>query len=478
MELHGTATISANGHLAVGGVDTVTLAREYGTPLWVIDEEQFRRNCRAFRQAFSSDLFPAGAVVLFAAKSLLALAICRIVEEEGLSLDVVSGGELHTALAAGFPMDRVYFHGNNKTQAEIDEAYQAGIARFMVDNLHELDLLEGPGRTGSGTRSGAGRVPVTLRVTPGIDADTHDYVKTGQQDSKFGLDIAGGQAMGAVKRVLDAPHLDLKGLHCHVGSQLFTTEPYAGAAEVLMDFAAEVRRRTGWVPEEIDLGGGFGVRYSNGDAPLEPEAFARAISRAIGKKVSETGLPFPRVIVEPGRAISATAGWTLYTVGSIKEIPGIRTYVAVDGGMTDNPRPALYQAVYEACLANRAGETVDGRGTGGGRTVGGSGTGGGHAAAEVFTITGRCCESGDILIHDIALPRPVPGDILAVSCTGAYNSTMASNYNRLPRPAMVLVNRGQVDVIVERETYDDLVARERLPVRLRRRASARRASAG
>lgn len=413
------------------------LASAYGTPLWVIDEEHFRNNCRAFRSAFNHGLFPDGVEVVYASKALLTLAVCRMVQEEGLSLDVVSGGELHAARAVGFPMDKVYFHGNNKTPAEIAYALETGLGRFMVDNLRELELIEklaGPAR----------RAAVVLRLKPNVDAGGHDYVKTALPDSKFGIDIENGQALEAVERCLASEHLDLRGLHCHIGSQILDVAPFARAAGVLLDFAAEAREKTGWTLSELSVGGGFGIRYVDGDAPLPPAAYAQAIARVISDKVAEHNLPAPRILVEPGRAISATAGWTLYTVGSVKDIPGVRSYVAVDGGMADNPRPALYHSRHEACLANRAAE----------------------AGANVVTIAGRCCESGDILIRDITLPEPQPGDILAVSCTGAYNYTMSMNYNRLPRPAMVLVNQGQVDVIVERETYDDLSARERIPERL------------
>lgn len=439
MRLPGTAHVSPDGHLVISGCDGLELARRFGTPLWVLDEDHLRENCRAFRRAFGrADLFPGGAEVVYASKALLALALCRIADQEGLALDVVSGGELYTALAAGFPPERIHFHGNHKTPRELAEALEAGVGRFMVDNLEELDTLNALAR-------GQQPAEVILRLTPNVEPNTHDYIKTGQADSKFGFPIHTGQALDAVRRALASPHLTLRGLHCHIGSQIFETESHGLAAMALLDFAAEARGATGWEPAEINLGGGFAVRYNGHEQdPPSPDDYAVAISRAMMERAVEHGLAVPRLSIEPGRAIVAAAGWTLYTVGSVKDIPGTRTYVIVDGGMGDNPRPALYGARHEACLVHAADQTVD----------------------SLVTVAGRCCESGDILIRDLRLPRPAPGDILALSTTGAYNHAMSSNYNRLPRPAMVLVSGGGADLIVERETYADLVARERIPARL------------
>lgn len=426
-------TINQAGHLVIGGCDTVELARDFGTPLLVIDEACFRERCRAFRQAFHDG------GVLYAGKAFLLQAICRIIAEEGLGLDVVSGGELYTALASGFPPDRLYFHGNNKSREELEQAIMAGVGRIVVDNFRELELLrelaDGNGR----------RVPVLLRLSPGIEAHTHDYIKTGQLDSKFGFALVNGQAEEAIRLVADSPWLELVGLHCHIGSQIFAVEPYVEAASVMMDFAARVLQITGKAVEELDLGGGFGIYYAAGDQPKPPQEYAQAIRRVVTEKATALGIPLPRILVEPGRAIAGPAGTTLYTVGSIKEIPGVRKYVAVDGGMADNIRPALYQARYEALVANKAA----------------------HPPEEVVSITGKCCESGDMLIWDIALPKVAPGDILAVSCTGAYCYAMASNYNRLPRPAVVLVGDGNAELIARRETYADLLRLEILPRRLR-----------
>lgn len=435
MKLQGTMRINSRGHLEIGGCDTTELVREFGTPLYVLDEQTFRERCRQYYRSFTEKY---GGLVLYAAKSLLTLAVCHIVNEEGLGLDVVSGGELYTALKAEFPPEKIYFHGNNKSSEELKMALEAGVGRFMVDNLYELEMLNDL----------AGKMGVTanvdLRLTPGIEAHTHEYIKTGQIDSKFGLVIENGQAMEGIKKALAMQNIQLKGLHCHIGSQIFELNSFAHAAGVMLDFAKEAKIETGWVPQELDLGGGLGIYYSSGDQPRPVSELAELVMETIRKKVSEIGIPVPRIIVEPGRSVSGPAGITLYTIGSIKNIPGIRKYVAVDGGMGDNPRPALYQAVYEGMVANKANEEPK----------------------EVVSIAGKCCESGDMLIWDIKLPPVEPGDILAVSATGAYNYSMSSNYNMLPRPAMVLVKDGQADIIIERETYEDLLKKDTVPKRL------------
>ncbi|MGQ9823992.1 MAG: diaminopimelate decarboxylase [Desulfotomaculales bacterium] len=437
MKLHGTMRISERGHLEIGGCDAVELARRFGTPLYVLDEGLFRENCRDYYRSFTGKY---GAEVIFAAKALFNMAVCRLVEEEGLGLDLVSGGELYTARQARFPMRRVYFHGNNKSPEELQLALEYGVGRIVVDNFYELEMLNA--LAGEKTL----RADVLLRLTPGIEAHTHEYVKTGQIDSKFGLVIENGQALTAIKRALEMENIGLKGFHCHIGSQIFELESYAHCARVMMRFVAEVRKETGWAAGELDLGGGLGIYYASGDRPPSVGEYADVLVGAVRAAAAELDLPVPRVIVEPGRSICGPAGTTLYTVGAVKDIPGVRKYVAVDGGMGDNPRPALYQARYEACLANRAAEEP----------------------REVVSIAGKCCESGDMLIWDISLPSPEPGDILAVSCTGAYNYTMSMNYNRLPRPAMVLVGEGRADLILERETYADLVRHDRVPVRLQK----------
>ncbi len=435
MKLHGTMKINPNGHLEIGGCEATELAKQFGTPLYVLDETCFRQNCRHYYRAFTEQH---DGIVIYAGKTLLTLAVCHMIAQEGLSLDVVSGGELHTAWKAHFPMDRVYFHGNNKSEPELRMALDLKVGRFMADNTQELEALDRLAReTGC-------IADIILRLTPGVEAHTHEYIKTGQVDSKFGLVIENGQALEALKLALSCKGLRLRGLHCHIGSQIFELESYSHAAEVMMRFAAGAHRETGWAPEELNLGGGLGIYYARGDEPQSIERYAGTVVAAVRRLAGEYGLPVPKVLVEPGRSISGPAGSTLYTVGAVKEIPGIRKYVAVDGGMGDNPRPAMYQSRYEALLANRAAEEP----------------------GELVSIAGRCCESGDMLIWDIKLPSPQPGDILAVSATGAYNYSMSMNYNRLPRPAIVLVKEGNADIIVAAETYDDLLRNDRVPERL------------
>lgn len=428
--------INARGHLEIGGCDAVELAQEFGTPLYVMDEMHIRDVCRQYREAF---IEKRGGEVLYASKAFMTLAVCRIVEEEGLGLDVVSGGELYTAMKAGFPPQRIFMHGNNKQPEELKLALEYGVGRIVVDNFRELEMLN----------SLAGEmgvvVQVLLRVTPGVEAHTHEYIKTGQIDSKFGFTVPNGDALRAVKRCHSLPYLQLKGLHCHIGSQIFDMDSYGYTAGIMMELFKVIRDELGIVLEELNLGGGFGIYYTEEDAPATIAEYAEVVTDAVKKKAEEYHLPLPRLIVEPGRSIVGEAGTTLYTVGSIKDIPGVRKYVAVDGGMSDNPRPALYRARYEAVLANKAALSPQ----------------------EVVSITGKCCESGDMLIWDIALPAVAPGDILAVFCTGAYNYSMSMNYNRLCRPAVVLVREGKADVIVERETYDDLLRNDRIPERLK-----------
>jgi len=436
MKLQGTMTINEKGHLCIGNYDTVELAKKYGTPLYVMDEAAIRSACRDFYQAFMAR-YP-NTEVIYASKAFMNMAMAAIIRQEGLGLDIVSGGELYTALKAGFPMERVYFHGNNKSLEELEFALRCKIGRFVVDNPWELDNLNH-----LAAQQGV-RAKIRFRVQPGIAAHTHEYIKTGQIDSKFGVAIATGQAMDLVKMALSCNHVDLKGIHCHIGSQIFEIDSFRHAAQVMMGFLAEVKKATGHTLRELNLGGGFGIYYKDGDTPAPISKFADIIMKTMQEQCQHYNIPLPKLIVEPGRSIVGPAGTTLYTVGSVKHIPGIRTYVAVDGGMGDNPRPALYQAKYEALLANKANE----------------------ANAEVVSVTGKCCESGDMLIWDIALPKVESGDILAVSCTGAYNYSMSSNYNRLPRPAVVLVNDGQADVIVVRETYEDIVRNDLIPERL------------
>ncbi|MFT9847451.1 diaminopimelate decarboxylase [Aneurinibacillus sp. REN35] len=436
MFLHGTSRVNGRGHLAIGGCDTTDLVRTYGSPLYVYDEALLREKCRAYVQAFEASGFRFQ--VAYASKAFMCMAMCQIVLEENMSLDVVSSGELYTALEAGFPADRIHFHGNNKTEEELVMALDAGIGCFVVDNFFELELLhdlaEKKGQV----------VPILLRLTPGIEAHTHDYISTGQDDSKFGFGVSSGQALQAVKLSLAKPFYKLLGIHSHIGSQIFETTGFVGAVEVLGAFLEQVRTETNYEVEVLNLGGGFGIRYTEEDDPLPVGEYIRVITEEVRRQFTDKSYPLPEIWIEPGRSIVGDAGTTLYTVGSVKEIPGIRKYVAIDGGMSDNIRPALYQAKYEAMLANRAVEDP----------------------TETVSIAGKCCESGDMLIWDYKLPQAVPGDILAISCTGAYGYSMANNYNRIRRPAVVFVKDGRAEVAVERESYEDLIKNDRVFTRV------------
>ncbi len=434
--LLGTQRINGNGALEIGGCDTVELAREFGTPLYLLDEDYFRETCRRYRAAFESRYPDVG--ISFSGKAFMATAVCRIVDQEGLSLDVSSGGELYTGLRAGFPPARILLHGSNKSREELAMAADAGVGRVVLDNLPEVYLLQEVAAEKEKT------VDVLLRVTPGVRADTHTHIQTGKVDTKFGFSIVGGAARQGVAAALNARNLEFRGIHCHIGSQIFDLEPFRQAAEMMMDFTAELRQDVGCVVEELDLGGGLGVRYLPEDESPSLDEYAQAVTEAVRARCEKHGFPLPKLLQEPGRSLVGEAGTTLYTVGIVKDIPGVRTYVSVDGGMSDNPRPALYDARYDAIVANKAREP---------RTT-------------KVTVSGKHCET-DTLIADLKAPEMAPGDILAVQTTGAYNYSMASNYNRLPRPAVVLVSDGRAELISERETLDDLVRLDRIPDRLR-----------
>lgn len=428
-------SINDQGHLSIGGHDAVSLAKEFGTPLYVLDERVIRARIRSYVKGFKEG-YPDFTVV-YAGKALLTSALCRIIDEEGLFLDVVSGGELYTALHADFPAERVFFHGNNKSRHEIEMAVAAGVHRIVVDNVYELDMVSEVARE-------AGRVvSILLRLTPGVGVQTHAHMQTGHEDSKFGIPIRAG-AEEAVEKALRSPSLDLKGFHVHIGSQILAEEPYRETIRVIFDFLSKIRESQGFVAAEFNLGGGLGVSYLPSDRALTPETFAQLVSGYVRTAAEQAAYPLPKLIVEPGRSIVAPAGLTLYTVGSIKEIPGRRTYISVDGGMTDNPRVAMYGARYHGVIANRLDEPI----------------------TQVVSVAGKCCETGDMLIWEMEAPRVEPGDLLAVFGTGAYNYSMASNYNRLPKPAMVLVDDHHADLIVARETYEDLVRLDRIPERL------------
>ena len=417
-------------HFVFDGCDTVDLARIYGTPLYVMSETMIRSRLREIRESFL-ERHP-NTFAVYASKAFQTLEICKIVESEGIGLDVVSGGELYAAKRADFPMDRIFFHGNSKTPAELEMAVDFGVGRVVVDNLDELRILDGL------ARSRGRRVPILFRLTPGVDSHTHEYVSTGRLDSKFGIPLDPKVRDAYVGAALAMKGVELKGFHFHVGSQILVRDSHLKALEIVLGFMGEVKRDYGFEASDLNLGGGFGVHYTEQDAPEPIAHFTDAMVAAVDSGCSRLGLARPRLIIEPGRWIVAEAGITLYTIGSVKEIPGIKTYVGVDGGMPDNPRPALYGARYEALIANKADA----------------------APAGTYTIAGKCCETGDILIRDIALPAPEAGDIVAVSTTGAYNHSMASNYNRLPRPAVVMTAAGSHRLSVRRESYEDLIARE------------------
>ncbi|AYO30676.1 diaminopimelate decarboxylase [Biomaibacter acetigenes] len=428
--LFGTARINELNHLEIGGCDTVDLAREFGTPLYLMDEEYIRKNCRLYKHTLSK--LHENSEVIYAGKAFLTMGMCKIIEEEDLSLDVVSGGELYTAISAEFPAKRIYFHGNNKSYEELRMAVKYGVGRIIVDNFYELEMLKDLAKK---QRS---KIKILLRITPGIEAHTHDYIKTGQLDSKFGFGLENGHAVMAVEHALSSKGIKLMGFHCHIGSQIFEREPFNMAAEVMLKFARDIHESFGIETSEIDFGGGFGIKYTDDDRPLSVENYLETLVDSVKLWSEKLNIRVPKILIEPGRAIVGAAGTTLYTVGSIKNIPGVRKYISVDGGMSDNIRPALYGAKYSAMIANKAGNPPE----------------------EKVSVAGKCCESGDMLIWDIELPRVVPGDILAIFCTGAYHYTMSSNYNMLPRPAVVFVKDGSAQLMVQRETYEDLLRNE------------------
>lgn len=420
--------VNEHGHLTIGGVDTVALAAKYGTPLYVMDEDAIRANCRVLKHSLDLHYAQHG-MVLYASKAFCCKRIYQIIDEEGLGADVVSGGELYTALEAGFPAGKIYFHGNNKTADELSMALEAGVGRIVVDNIAELELL-------SALAGAAGKTAeILFRIKPGIDAHTHNFVRTGQIDSKFGFALETGEALAAIQRALSMPGIRFAGVHCHIGSQIFDIDPFVHAAEVMLGLIQTVRETCGYTIGELNLGGGFGIRYVQEDDPKSLERYMEAVSRTVLDFCREKELPVPFICIEPGRSIVGDAGITLYTVGGVKTIPNCRTYVSIDGGMTDNPRYALYHSSYEAIVANKAAQQKD----------------------FTATIAGRCCESGDLIQEHTQMQTPAVGDVLAVLSTGAYNYSMASNYNRVPRPPVVMVHKGADSLAVRRETYADLV---------------------
>ncbi|MDD7194683.1 MAG: diaminopimelate decarboxylase [Oscillospiraceae bacterium] len=420
-------SVNERGHLTIGSYDTVELAKQFGTPAYIYDENEIRKNLREFKKSID-DNYGGNGLVVYASKAFCCKEMCRICEQEGTGIDVVSGGELYTALSVGFPTDKIVFHGNNKTCDELEMAVQNDVGRVIVDNVFELETLNEIAAKHGKT------VGIMLRIKPGIDAHTHDFVKTGQIDSKFGFALETGEAMEGIKKALEMPHIKLKGLHCHIGSQIFDLDPFELAATVMLDLFKEVKEQTGVELEELNLGGGFGIKYLKSDRPRPYGDYMRKVSDVVNRYSAELGLKTPFILIEPGRSVVGAAGLTLYTVGAVKKIPDVRTYVSIDGGMGDNPRYALYQSHYELICANKASEKRE----------------------ATVTVAGKCCESGD-LIQEWTHIQPVePGDIIAVLSTGAYNYSMASNYNRIPRLPVIMVKDGKARVVVKRETYEQI----------------------
>ena len=419
--------LNAAGHLTIGGCDAVDLAHQFGTPLVVYDVQQIRQQIRAFKRVFEEN--NVDYAVSYASKAFSAIAMYQVVAAEGAHVDVVSGGELYTAIKAGFPMADVSFHGNNKSREELEMAIDYHVGTIMIDNFHEIELLADV------LEKLDAHVDVMLRITPGISAHTNKYIQTGQVDSKFGFDLQSGQADEALAKVLENPRMQMKGLHAHIGSQIFELAGFEGVAKKLVEVAAHWQEKFNYQAAVINVGGGFGIRYVKDDTPLAPEEFVAAIIKAIKAEIKETNLAMPTIWIEPGRSIAGPAGYNLYTVGSRKDVPGLKPYVTVDGGMGDNIRPALYEAQYETVLANNPRAEL----------------------VEHVRVAGKYCESGDILSQNQVLPATKPGDVLAMLDTGAYGYSMASNYNRNPRPAVIFVEKGTAQVVIKRETYDDLV---------------------
>lgn len=421
-------SVNEKNHLTVGGCDTVELAKEFGTPLYVLDEDLFRKNCRIYRDAIDK-YYGGNGLVLYANKALCTVHTCRIAGEEGLGADVVSGGELYTAIKADFPMNRIYFHGNNKTDEELRMAVSNGVGHIIVDNIYELERLNEIAKEYGVIQN------IMFRIKPGVDAHTHSFIQTGQIDSKFGVALENGEAFEIYEAANNMSNVNPDGLHCHIGSQIFDVEPFCKAAEVMMNFAGDLKDKLGLTIKKLNLGGGYGIMYTENDDPVPYDEYIKYVSEIVKKTAEERNIEIPFILMEPGRSIAAPAGLTLYTIGGIKDIKNVRKYVSVDGGMCDNPRYIMYESEYTALVANKAGDD---------RT-------------DKVTIAGKCCESGDLLAKDTMLQEAVPGDTLAVLATGAYNYSMASNYNRIPRPAMIAVSGGEAKVIVKRESYDDII---------------------
>ena len=440
MNTRDTLKINAKGHLEIGGADCVELAKEFGTPVYLFDEAYIRKMMRVYRETLAKKYDGKG-MVLYASKAFSCEAIYRIADEENIGIDVVSGGELYTALQAGFPAERIYMHGNNKLDYELGEALDAVIGCIVADAYSEIDKIDS-----EAAKRGICQ-KILLRINPGVEAHTHAFVQTATTDSKFGFSISNGTAEAVTAYALTKKNVQVEGYHCHIGSQIFEKQSFVLAVEKCMDFCTKMREKLGFTATTLNLGGGYGIWYTDEDRKISAESYAEyleALIQAVKEKAQEKGLPLPYLLIEPGRSIVGEAGVTLYTVGAIKEIPGVKKYVAIDGGMFDNPRYALYESKYTALLANRANEEC----------------------TEMVTIAGKCCESGDIIAVNVPLPKAESGDILAVLSTGAYNYSMAMNYNRNKIPPCVLVNEGKGEYIVRPQSYADIVRNDVIPARL------------
>ncbi len=422
-------SVNEQGNLSLGGADVPALARRYGTPVYLVDEDAVRKACRDYVDTMQ-EAYRGEYLICYASKALSFKTIYDLMRSERMGADVVSGGELYTALAGGMPADRIYFHGNNKQDEELRYALKSGVRRFVVDNREELYHLDAMAAEMGSTAE------ISFRIKPGVDAHTHEFIQTGKIDSKFGLALETGEAFDVIAEAAALPNIAVKGVHCHIGSQIFDAEPFQVTVRIMMELIKRVHVELGLLIVELNLGGGFGIRYIPSHDPRSVPDIVRATAQAVTQAAEALALPLPYLVLEPGRSIVGPAGITVYTVGSVKAIPGVRTYVSVDGGMTDNPRYALYGAAYEAVLPERPLAE---------RT-------------ECVTIAGRCCESGDLVARDIDLPACEAGDLLAILATGAYNYSMASNYNRVPRPPVVLVSGETSRLAVRRETYEDLIS--------------------
>lgn len=426
MRKFGTMEVKEN-LLHIGGISSEKLVEEYGSPLYVMDQCLIEENMNKFKRGFKSNKFETE--IIYASKAFLTMAMCQLVVKEGLSMDAVSGGEVFTAREAGFPMEKIYFHGNNKGAEEIELALESKVGTFIVDNPGELELLE------ELCRKSNSKVRILLRVNPGIEAHTHEYIQTSKYCSKFGESIFDKTIEGFIERASKSDYISLDGFHCHIGSQIFDEAPYLVAIETMVEFAAKIKRKTGYSTKVLNMGGGFGVYYSKGDDALGIEEITSKMIEHLERKIDEYQVEIERVMIEPGRSIVANAGTTLYRVGGLKTTYSGKKYVFIDGGMTDNIRPALYQAEYEGSIANRMTDSM----------------------TELVTVAGKCCESGDVIMKDTLLQKCQAGDLLAVGSTGAYNYSMASNYNRITKPAVVFVRDGESKLVVKRETYMDLI---------------------